>query len=303
MYRRIAADIADRIADGRLRPGDKIPSSRQISREWNVAIATATKVQAVLQRDGLVEPVQGIGTVVKAGPAPRSVEPPDGREPSAKLDRRQIVRAAMTLADREGIGAVSMRRIAVELNVGVMSLYHHVSGKDDLLQQMSNEVFGEPMPRPVPEHWRDRLDLACRRQWNLFRRHTWLAGVISLTRPMMAPNAVAETEWAVGTLVRDGLPLREAVGEVMLLTAFVRSLALSLLDEVELRRQSDQTIDQWWIQRAREFDELFSAGEFPHLGGLEDPVDMEELFEAGLRRHLDGLEARLLAGGIGDFDA
>src|SRR5213592_4734308 len=63
---RIVADIRRRIAAGELRPGDRIPSARQITREWGVAIATATKVLAALRQEGLVRAVPGVGTVVAA---------------------------------------------------------------------------------------------------------------------------------------------------------------------------------------------------------------------------------------------
>ena len=73
-YRRIVDEISGRIAAGALRPGDRIPSARQITREWGVAIATATKVLATLRQEGLVEPRPGVGTVVTGG-APTPVVP------------------------------------------------------------------------------------------------------------------------------------------------------------------------------------------------------------------------------------
>src|SRR5258706_8508085 len=63
-YRLIVDEIRARIAAGRLRPGDRVPSARQITQEWGVAIATATKALATLQAEGLVRAVVGVGTVV-----------------------------------------------------------------------------------------------------------------------------------------------------------------------------------------------------------------------------------------------
>ena len=63
-YRRIVAEIRARILAGDLRPGDRVPSIRQIAQRWGVAVATATKVMAALRDDGLVETKVGAGTVV-----------------------------------------------------------------------------------------------------------------------------------------------------------------------------------------------------------------------------------------------
>lgn len=75
-YARIVTEIRRRIEAGELRPGDRIPSARQITKEWGVAIATATKVLAVLRQEGLVHPRPGVGTVVVAPPAPAPAAAP-----------------------------------------------------------------------------------------------------------------------------------------------------------------------------------------------------------------------------------
>ncbi|HEX8628679.1 MAG TPA: winged helix-turn-helix domain-containing protein, partial [Catenuloplanes sp.] len=69
-YARIVADIRARIVAGELRPGDRAPSTRQITRQWGVAMATASKALAALRQEGLVHPARGVGTVVSAPPAP-----------------------------------------------------------------------------------------------------------------------------------------------------------------------------------------------------------------------------------------
>jgi DNA-binding GntR family transcriptional regulator len=73
-YRKIVAEIRRRIDAGELRPGDRVPSARQITADWGVAIATATKVLSTLQQDGLVRAVPGVGTVVAEPESPPSAE-------------------------------------------------------------------------------------------------------------------------------------------------------------------------------------------------------------------------------------
>ena len=71
-YRRIADEIRARIADRELRPGDPVPSARGITREWGVALATATKVLATLNAEGVTRSPPGRGTVVAGRPYPPS---------------------------------------------------------------------------------------------------------------------------------------------------------------------------------------------------------------------------------------
>ncbi|MGP3958912.1 TetR/AcrR family transcriptional regulator C-terminal domain-containing protein [Nonomuraea sp. 3N208] len=141
-YLRIVDEIRRRIASGELAPGDRVPSTRQIVREWRVAMATASKVLSRLQEEGLARPVPGVGTVV-AGP--------ERRPPPEDLTRQRIVKAAVEIADAEGLAAVSMRRIAAELRASAMSLYRHVDGKDELVHLMADAVYGEELiaERPV----------------------------------------------------------------------------------------------------------------------------------------------------------
>jgi AcrR family transcriptional regulator len=213
-YRRIVAELRRRIAAGELRVGDRVPSTRQLARHWGVATATATKALAALGQEGLVQAVPRVGTLVAAPPPPPPPRPPASRPtrprppqaPGPELTRERILHAAIAIADAEGLTAVSMRRLAAELGVGVMSLYRHVPGKDQLVLLMADAVFGEARPpQPPPPGWRAQLELIARLQWAAARRHPWIARVVSLTRPTPAPNAMAYTEGALRAV--DGLGL------------------------------------------------------------------------------------------------
>ena len=105
------------------------------------------------------------------------------------LSRKHVLRTAIAIADVEGLDAVSMRRLAVELGVGPMSLYRHVANKDELVTQMADEVFGESeLPVPGPPGWRAKLELISHQQWELCRRHLWLPRAVSFTRPCWCPT-------------------------------------------------------------------------------------------------------------------
>jgi len=225
-YQRIVAELEHRIRTGRLGPGDRVPSTRGIAAQWGVAIATATKALAELKRRDLVRAVPGVGTVVASDPPPdtRPAPPaptatasiPPGAmaarpAPATKPGRgpgtgERIVEMAIRIADAEGLGAVSMRRIGIELGVPTMSLYRWIPSKDELTLRMLDAIFlGPPWPDPPPPGWRAQLEYAAHRQWALYHDHPWMVQLVSLTRPQLAPNGMQFTEWMLRAL--DGLGL------------------------------------------------------------------------------------------------
>jgi DNA-binding transcriptional MocR family regulator len=143
-YRRIAAEIRQRITSGALRTGDRVPSTRQLVQEFGVAMATATKVLATLRQEGLVRTLPGIGTVVDA-PSTHAPALRGPGQPEPGLTRQRIVDTAVGIADAEGLAALSMRRTAADLGVTTMALYRHVPGKDQLLLLIADAVFDGPL--------------------------------------------------------------------------------------------------------------------------------------------------------------
>ncbi|GAA3068188.1 TetR/AcrR family transcriptional regulator C-terminal domain-containing protein [Pseudonocardia yunnanensis] len=295
-YQRIATAIRERIRAGELRPGDRVPSTRAIVQEWGVAMVTAAKALGVLQQEGLVEARPGMGTVVRASEQTRTPHRPGGRPPA--LTRNRIVAAAIAIADAEGIEALSMRHLSAELGVGPMTLYRYFASKDELVHGMVRELMAaRPLPASGPGHWRAALELVCRLQWDLYRTHHWLAGVMSMTRPLLLPEAMAHSEWVLGALDGLGLSPEEMAREAITLPAFVRGTALTMSAEAEAERESGMTNLQWWLAIDHEVQEQLGSGRFPHLATMAPGVvdDLDGLFEHGLARHLDGLAARLAA--------
>ncbi|WP_328394334.1 TetR/AcrR family transcriptional regulator C-terminal domain-containing protein [Nocardia sp. NBC_00416] len=302
-YQVIAAQIRARIASGDLRPGERVPSIRQIAQRWGVAVATATKVTASLRVEGLVEAKVGSGTVVSAPGVPeRSVPAPAGdpgvpgapRRPGAtdrEPYRKRLLRSALAIADTEGLEAVSMRRLAAELGVGPMSLYRYVANKDELLTQMADEAFGElEFPRPGVDGWRADLERIARLQWQLCRKHLWLPRVVSFTRPLLVPSMMAHTEWVLRALDGLGLSADVRMREALTLHSLVLTVALSVAEEAEAEQSTGVTLDGWRAAARARAHELLADGRFPMLATIPEDTtaDLDELFEYGLARHLDG---------------
>ena len=288
---RIADEIRRRIAAGELRPGERVPSARQITQEWGVAIATATKVLAVLRDEGLVRAVPGVGTVVAGVTKERGTR----RRDDGELTRDRIARAAVQIADAEGIASLSMRRVAADLDLPTMSLYRYVRSKEELILLMVDVVFDEHrLPEPPPPGWRAQLELVARLQWNVCRAHPWLGRAISFTRPQLAPRAMAHTEWAMRAVDQLGLNPGMMMYVVLTVTAFVIGTAVNLEFETEAQQDSGISSTEWMQNQDAQFQQILASGQFPHIGRLAEvpdfDVELDVLFDFGLQRMLDGLE-------------
>jgi AcrR family transcriptional regulator len=299
----ILASIRRRIATGELKPGDRVPSTRQITRRWGVAMATATRVLTTLQREGLVVARPGIGTVVANGPptAPKAAAVRRVGRP-AEIGREDVVRTAMAIADAEGSSAVSMRRVATELGVATMSLYRHVPSKDDLLEQMVDTAFGDHrFTAPPPDDWLAALDMAARRLWTIFRRHPWAAPVMSLTRPQITPNVLSYTEWVMRAMHAAGVGTQHIFQVHVTVFSYVRGLAASLEPEAMAQQETGMTYDEYIDTQDAALTALVASGAYPTfqavVAGADFDLDLDEQFEFGLRHLLAGLAGLPVADG------
>jgi AcrR family transcriptional regulator len=298
-YQEIAAELRRRIQDGELAPGTRIPSTRAIVDEWDVAMATATKVLTELRHEGLVRPVRGVGTVVAgARPAGRPTSAPRrsaGPEGGLTLDR--IVTAGIRIADAEGLGALSMRRVASEVGVATMSLYRHVADKDELLLRMMDVVFQSwQLPSEPPAAWRQRLESVARLIWDGCRQHPWLASAMSITRPQPLPGAVAISEFGLATLDGLGLDYDTTFTAYITFVNYVRGTALNLELEAEAEAVTGVDSEEWTNAQASTMRALAETGQFPvftRYVSREYDFDLDKLFEFGLRRLLDGIAVLL----------
>ncbi|GAB3207306.1 TetR/AcrR family transcriptional regulator C-terminal domain-containing protein [Marinactinospora endophytica] len=288
--RRVAAELRRRIADGVLRPGDRVPSTRRIVNEFGVAMATASRVLALLREEGLIVTIPGSGSVVKA---PQPDTPPVTPDRPRPLTRGRIVATAIALADREGADAISIRLLAGRLGVTPMTLSRHVAGRDELELLMIRAVFrSEPLSNVAPEGWREQLEEVCRSQWRLYRRHPWLAELLSVLRPAPVPEAMEHSERTLRALAQLGLTGTERWRAALALPALVRGLALTVVDELRTARETRMHTAEWWTAMEGEILQRFQTGRFPYLSAMEaDEVidDLDGLFELSLRCHLDGL--------------
>jgi AcrR family transcriptional regulator len=232
--------------------------------------------------------------------------PRAARDSEAELTKDRIVRTAIAIADAEGMPAVTMRRLATELDVAVMSLYRHVPGKDDLVFLMADSIFGEAaLPDPPPEGWRPQIEAVARLQWALARRHPWMPTVMSLTRPMMVPSGMAHTDWTMRVYREIGFDLPTSLYLAVALSGFLMGIGASLQMEADAQRETGLTSDEWMQTQEEEFNRATATGRFPMIEALAEIPDfdlrLDDLFSgpsvaARRRRGVDRGPRRLVRG-------
>ncbi|MFI6320091.1 TetR/AcrR family transcriptional regulator C-terminal domain-containing protein [Nonomuraea sp. NPDC050556] len=288
-YMRIVDDIRGRIASGELRPGDRVPSTRQVAKDFGVALATAAKALTTLRMEGTVQTEPRFGTIVSS----RTVKPRPLKEQG--LSKERIVRAAMDIADGEGLEAITMRAIAHKLDVPTMSLYRHVANKEDLTLLMVDAAFGDAVyPDDVPPGWRARLEVSARTQWAMYRRHPWVALLVPLGRPLPLPNMIKHADWMMSALQDADLDPVTTFHIHITLYGYVRGTASNLEAEAQAQADTGLTEDEWMDSQEAAFTALIASGELPSYSSLITKLvdgydfDLDVLFEFGLQALLNG---------------
>lgn len=214
------------------------------------------------------------------------------REPARPgLSLGRIVTAAIEVADAEGLGALSMRKVAERFGTTTMSLYRYVPGKAELVELMRDAVHGEVPLEPADGlGWRAGLERWARRAWVIYRRHPWLVHSAG-SRRLAGPNIMAGYDHALDVASRGGLAPAQVIAVVNLVGGFVESVARQAGETAELQRRTGISHERWWSERKSLFERLDAypaLGRLWESGGMDEPLDP---FEFGLQRTLDGVQA------------
>jgi AcrR family transcriptional regulator len=221
------------------------------------------------------------------------------RGPRPALSLERVVRSAIDIADREGLEAVTMRRLAKSLGVGPMALYTYVPGKAELLDLMLDAVYHE-LPRAPwsGDGWRERLSAVARDNRALFDAHPW-AAAISTGRPPLGPGLMAKYEHELSALEHAGLDDVDTDAALTFLLDFVRGCALAAHDARAIDRETGMSDEQWWSVNAPLLARALDPDAYPTAarvgtaagaaqGGAYSP---DRAWEFGIERVLDGLGA------------
>ncbi|WP_327086881.1 TetR/AcrR family transcriptional regulator [Nonomuraea sp. NBC_01738] len=217
-------------------------------------------------------------------------------KPDLSVDR--IVRAAIEVADGEGLAALSMRRVAERLGVGTMSLYTYVPGKPELLDVMLDTVYGEASGGgDLPEGWRAGLERVARDNWALYLRHPWLLQV-AVSRPVLGPNATAKYDRELAAVDGIGLGDLEMDSVLTLINGFVHGAARGAVESARAESATGMSDAEWWAAHGPFLSRVTDPERFPRAArvgrsageALQAPYSPEHAFEFGLARVLDGVE-------------
>lgn len=156
-----------------------------------------------------------------------------GRKPGPRsgLTLERIVTAAVAIADREGLPAVSLARVATALDAATTSLYRHVRSKDDLVVVMRDAATAPPPDPPPsdPGRWLESLAAVARQIYDLYQRHPWVIQVPT-SGPPRTPNELAWGEHMLRALSHTTLSAHDRIRAVTLISGYVREQARLTLD-------------------------------------------------------------------------
>jgi AcrR family transcriptional regulator len=209
------------------------------------------------------------------------------------LTRERIVAAAIAILDRDGLDAVSTRRVAEDLGTGSASLYAHVASRDELLELMVDRIAGEiEVPEPDAAHWQDQLRSYARHAEGVWARHADITRA-SLASIPTGPNQLRVTEGLLAILRAVGFSDRIAAWAVDRLQLYIDADAYEgSLHAARIKQGLDV---ESYLSSIRDYYQRLPADRFPVLTSMGDAVvaDPQARFEFGLDLLIDGLTARL----------
>lgn len=202
------------------------------------------------------------------------------RRPDA-LSADRIVTTALAILDAEGSDALTMRRIAEELNTKAASLYRHIDNREALLVEVIDRVLGE-IELDVPDaDWQEQARYLARHTRAAFQRHPGIAPLLSM--PALGPNAMRFFDTGIQVCLNAGFPSDLAVAACQAIAFLVRSFA------VFENADSDPIMVAPGALTGVE-------DRFPHIAAVSDdirPGGADEMFEFFLTATIDGLARRL----------
>ncbi|MER5301092.1 TetR/AcrR family transcriptional regulator [Streptomyces lasiicapitis] len=233
-----------------------------------------------------------IGSVWTRPQRPRREQP--------ALSRDQIVAEAIALLDSDGIEALSMRKLGTRLNAGATSLYTHVANKDELIELVVDQIYGEiEVPTPAsPEEWRTAAVACGNNVRAAILRHPWIASLLGeMGMAYLGPNMMRLSESMLGLFETGGFDLRRSNVALNTIWSYVIGTSATEAAWLTMLARSGRS-EQEWVEVVTAAAET-AMEPYPRVRGLhalQTETEVDETrrsnFDLGLDCILDGLEAQ-----------
>ena len=216
------------------------------------------------------------------------VEAAKGRK-RQQLTRERVMEGALGLADQIGIEAFTMRRLADALEVSPMTIYHYVSGKDEIIDSLVDAVFAEIDLPPRDLDWKPAIRRRCRSARVVLNRHPWAPPLME-SRTSPGPATLRHHDEVLGCFRRGGFSIEMTAHAYAIIDSFLYGFAL---EEANLPSGGGEGISDV----ADELLAAFPADEYPHLMEMtaehfsQPGYSFANSFGLGLDLIIDGLEA------------
>ncbi|WP_066910238.1 TetR/AcrR family transcriptional regulator [Millisia brevis] len=211
------------------------------------------------------------------------------RRPALTVER--IVDAAVAVADRGGLAAVSMRHVGAELGVEAMSLYHHIRGKEALLDLLADWIFAQIELPTIEKPWRAEMVLRAESARAVLSAHSWALGLTE-SRSNPGPALLRHHDTILGCLRYNGFPVALATSTFSAIDSYVHGFVLTELSvPIETAEDTEQFVETLHLP----------AQEYPHMAEMFAELVVgarytyADEFAFGLDLILDALEVRLTA--------
>jgi AcrR family transcriptional regulator len=209
-------------------------------------------------------------------------------EPRKRLSRERVLQAAVAHADADGLEALTMRTLAVMLQVAPMALYRHVANKDDLIDAMVDVVFSEIGVPAGGGDWKTAMRRRAISVRDALSRHPWAIGLME-SRRTPGPANLRHHDAVIGRLRAAGFDVEGAAHVYSLLDSYIYGFALT---KMNLPFETSEEVGEV----AESMLQPYPANEYPNLVEflsehvMKPGYDYGDEFEYGLDVILDGLE-------------
>lgn len=214
------------------------------------------------------------------------------RGPKREMSVERIVEAAVDLADREGLGAVSMAAVAKALGFTPMSLYRYVTAKDDLLLLMQEEATGlPPLPEGAAGGWRSEAERLYRAHVDVYLRHPWLLS-LPINGTPATPSTAAWMDAYLAAFAGTALDSDDQMAAMLAIMGQARWFGTVAAGYADAARADGLTVAQVGERESALFSALIDGDAYPYTRAALDAGAMDgdrDPMLFGIVRLLDGI--------------